>query len=226
MLPARTHVTGSGVPAGLLGEVLESLDQLLDPVLVGEEGGGARHLAAEQPVQHRIEEEHRVRAERPVWPRGLQEVDRGRGQSAELDLARDLLDHLVALLVTQGAGVAHGRMDLPAADTIRERDQRTSVRVSRGTDAAWYTRGRRAARLVTTSQEFVPRAAATSAALICSSPCRPSRMNSSCTLTGGPATSVTSAMTASMATLPTSGTRCPRTRTSARFERARDQPSP
>ena len=45
-------------------------------------------------------------------------------------------------------------------------------------------------------------------------------------VTGGPGTSVTSAMTASMATLPTSGTRCPRTSAAARFERRRDQPSP
>ena len=44
-------------------------------------------------------------------------------------------------------------------------------------------------------------------------------------VTGGPGTSVTSAMTASIATLPTRGTRRPRTRATARFERARDQPS-
>ena len=45
-------------------------------------------------------------------------------------------------------------------------------------------------------------------------------------VTGSPGTSVTSAMTASIATLPTSGTRRPRTSAVARFERARGQPSP
>ena len=50
--------------------------------------------------------------------------------------------------------------------------------------------------------------------------------NSSVRSTGGPGTSVTSAMTASIATFPTSGTRRPRTSAQARFESARDQPSP
>src|SRR5262249_51279081 len=137
-----------------------------------------------------------------------------------LDLARDLLDELVALLLAEVAGLAHGRVDLLASSSA------TRVRVSCGTEAASYTRGNRAARVVTTSQEFVPRAAATSGTVIRASPCAPISTNSSSTVTGAPGTSVTSAITASMATLPTSGTRWPRTSAEARFERARAQPSP
>ena len=60
-----------------------------------------------RPREDRVEEQHRVRAERPVRPAGLQEVDRRRGQAAELDLAGDLLDELVALLVGPLAREAH-----------------------------------------------------------------------------------------------------------------------
>ena len=126
-------------------------------------------------------------AERPVRARCLQEVDRRRGQAAELDLARDLLDQLVALLVADSRdSSALGSLTvvidllLPASSAMER------VRTWRGTDAAWYTRGSRAARLVTTSQEFVPRAAATSAAVICSPPCDPMSTNSSWTVTGSP----------------------------------------
>src|SRR5262245_26501391 len=225
------HATGSGgsgVPAGLLGEVLETLDELLDAVLVGEQCARARELAAEEPVQDRVEEQHRVRPERPIRARGLEEVDGRAGQAAELDLARDLLHELVALLIAEAAGLSHGAIDLlpplrqPAASVDAPPAR---VRVSRGTDAEWYTRGRRAARFVTTSQEFVCLAAATSATAMVSPPWRPISTNSSAGLTGSPGTSVTSAMTASIATLPTSGTRWPRTMAAARFERARDQPS-
>ena len=51
-------------------------------------------------------------------------------------------------------------------------------------------------------------------------------VNSSSGVTGPPGMSVTSTMTASIDTLPTSGTRRPRTSASARFESERDQPSP
>ena len=51
------------------------------------------------PTQDGIEEEHRVRAERPVRPAGLEEMDGRPGQAAQLDLAGDLLDELVALLL-------------------------------------------------------------------------------------------------------------------------------
>ena len=77
----------------------QSRDQLLDPGVVGEDLGRAGELAAEQALQHRIEEQHRVRAERSVGPAGLEEMDRRPGQAAELDLAGDLLDELVALLL-------------------------------------------------------------------------------------------------------------------------------
>src|SRR6185437_1409107 len=159
-------------------------------------------------------------------------MHRGAGEAAQLDLARDLLDQLVALLIAEAvelARLAHGRVDLlpPAvASSAFGNASPPRVRISRGTEAAWYTRGMRPARLVTTSQEFVPRAFATSAAVIRSSLCAPISTNSSCTVTGSPGTSVTSAMTESIATLPTSGTRRPRTSACARFDRARDQPSP
>ena len=86
--------------------------------------------------------------------------------------------------------------------------------------------GYRRAIPATTSQLFVLRSCARSATVIRSVPDAPISTNSSATVTGGPGTSVTSAMTASIATLPTSGTRRPRTSASARFDSARDQPSP
>jgi hypothetical protein len=79
---------------------------------------------------------------------------------------------------------------------------------------------------VTTSHEIVVQARATSRALIRSPACSPMRTNSSSTVTAGSGTSVTSAITASIATVPTSGTRIPRTSASARLDPVRDQPSP
>ena len=64
-------------------------------------------LAAEQAAQHRVEEQHRVRAERPVRPARLEEVDRRTGQATQLDLAGDLLDELVALLLGRLEGRRH-----------------------------------------------------------------------------------------------------------------------
>ena len=79
---------------------------------------------------------------------------------------------------------------------------------------------------VTTSQEFVVRACASSATVI-DRPCwRPMSVKTSDVVTGGPGTSVTSAMTASIDTFPTSGTRRPRARALARFDSDRGQPSP
>ena len=60
-----------------------------------------------RPREGRVEEQHRVAAERPIRPAGVQEVDRRRGQAAELDLAGDLLDEIVALLVGPLAREAH-----------------------------------------------------------------------------------------------------------------------
>ena len=79
---------------------------------------------------------------------------------------------------------------------------------------------------VTTSHVLVVRSCANSTAPIRSAPIDPSRTNSSASSTGRPGTSVTSAITASIATFPTSGTRRPRTIALARFDSARDQPSP
>ena len=64
-----------------------------------------REVAAEHAAQHRVEEEHRVGAERPVRPARLEEVDRRAGQAAQLDLAGDLLDELVALLLGGSYGM-------------------------------------------------------------------------------------------------------------------------
>src|SRR5438093_12732599 len=102
--PASAQAAAAGsaalrVPGGLLVELLEARDELLDPVVVREDLGGRRQLASEEPVEDRIEEQHGVRAERSVRPAGLQEVDRRRRQAAELDLAGDLFDELVALVV-------------------------------------------------------------------------------------------------------------------------------
>src|SRR5215210_2508823 len=95
------------------------------------------------------------------------------GEAAELDLASDLLDQLVALVLGHLAHhvghVRHDRVDL-VLGPIWE----TRVRSACGPDAESYTRGRRAAIDVTTSHEFVPRAAASSAAVIHSWSCLPS----------------------------------------------------
>src|SRR5262245_51505608 len=90
---------GSRVPGCLFVELLEPGDELLDAGLVGEDLAGRGGLAAEQPVERGIEEEHRVRAKRAIRPAGLEEVDRRPGQAAQLDLAGDLLHELLALLL-------------------------------------------------------------------------------------------------------------------------------
>ena len=80
-------------------DLLEAGDEQLDAGVVGQDLAGRRELAAEDPAQDRVEEEHRVGAERAVRPAGLEEMDGRAGQAAELDLARDLLDEFVALLL-------------------------------------------------------------------------------------------------------------------------------
>src|SRR5438128_5179167 len=99
----------SGVPRLLVGEVLEPSNELLDPGIVGENFAGRRKLAAKQPAQNRIEEQHRVAAERPIWTARLEEMDRRAGQPAELDFAGDAFDQLVALLVGRFGRQVHGR---------------------------------------------------------------------------------------------------------------------
>ena len=64
-------------------------------------------LATEQAAQHGVEEQHRVGAERPVRPAGFEEMDGRAGQAAQLDLARDLLDQLVAPSSVSSIGGAH-----------------------------------------------------------------------------------------------------------------------
>ena len=64
-------------------------------------------IAAKQPAKDRVEEEHRVGAERPIRPAGLQEMDRRAGQAAELDLTGHALDQLIAGLVAPLIGEAH-----------------------------------------------------------------------------------------------------------------------
>src|SRR5947207_13847274 len=87
------------VPADVFVDLLEPGNQQLDAGVVGEDCRRTSELAAEDAAQHRIEEQHRVRAQWPVRPAGLQEVDRRCRQPTQLDLARDLLDELVALLI-------------------------------------------------------------------------------------------------------------------------------
>ena len=58
----------------------------------------AGQIAAEDAAQDRIEEEHRLAAQRTVRPAGLEEHHRRAGQATQLDLARDALDELVARL--------------------------------------------------------------------------------------------------------------------------------
>src|SRR6185369_3062663 len=127
----------------------------------------------------------------------------------------------------------HDRVDLEVADVaVPELDPGQEFsREARGREpvrpaAAWYTRVRRADIAVTTSHEFVVRHRATSAAVISAAPWRPMSTTSSSMSTDAPGTSLTSIIVASIATLPTTGARAPRTRTSARFESDRGQPSP
>src|SRR6185436_2104321 len=145
-----------------------------------------------------------------------------------LDLATDPCRH-----PQREVGGVHDRVDLEVADVaVPEFD--ASQLVSWGASArepvspagASYTRVRRPDMAVTTSQELVVRHRATSAAVISERPCAPIRTTSSSTSTGRSGTSVTSIIVASIATFPTTGTRTPRTRASARFDRERGQPSP
>src|SRR5450755_1519619 len=88
----------SGVEGIVLVPLLEPLDQLLDPDVVGQQLGGGAELTAKEAVEGRVEEEHRVAAERPVGAAGIQEVDRRRRQAAQVNLPGDAVDQLVALL--------------------------------------------------------------------------------------------------------------------------------
>ena len=72
-------------------------------------------------------------------------------------------------------------------------------------DAAWYTRGSRPAIEVTTSQVFVVRCRARSSTRDPLVALGAEQRRTRRRVTGGPGTSVTSTMTASIATLPTSG---------------------
>ena len=74
--PATVAGSPSGVPAVGLVQLLEPVDQRLDPGVVAQQLARRRDLAAEQLAQHRVEEQHRGRAERPVRPAGLEEVHR------------------------------------------------------------------------------------------------------------------------------------------------------
>src|SRR5436190_13400784 len=113
----------------------------------------------------------------------------------------------------------HDRVDLQVADiAIPELDARqgrqpqgsVSVRRPTGPAAAWYTRGSRRDIATTTSQEFVVRSGARSRTSRRSLPELPRRTNSSIVPTGAPGTSVTSAITECIVTLPNSGTPLPR----------------
>jgi len=76
--------------------------------------GGVDRLSlrvARRRFRRASEARGRVRAERSVRPAGVEEMDRRGRETAELDLAGDLLDELVALLVR---GIAHAAPD-PAA---------------------------------------------------------------------------------------------------------------
>ena len=84
-----------------------------------------RRLAAEHPAQHRVEEEHRV-ARRAAGTAGS---PRGSGppagQAAQLDLAGDPLDELVALLLGRArTGDAHAAAArTPAAAPVGRRGE-------------------------------------------------------------------------------------------------------
>ena len=85
-------------------------------------------LAAEDAAQDRVEEEHRLAAERPVRPAGLEEHHGRAGQAAQLDLAGDRLDDLLADLLRLGhphagssASAAAGRHGRGALEDAGER---------------------------------------------------------------------------------------------------------
>src|SRR3954462_14212129 len=173
-------VTSSGVPGRLLGKLLESLDELLDAVVVGEDRRRAGDVAAEQPAEDRVEEQHGVGAEGVIGPGRVEELHRRCRQAAQLDFTGDLFDELVTLLVAHALHVRHDPFDLlELVASLAATGPESRVRTPTGPEAAWYTRGRRRAMDVTTSQELVERLGATSATGISASPCRPMSTNSS-----------------------------------------------
>src|SRR5688572_22176485 len=97
--PDRPERGWSGVPGELFVELLEARDQHLDARVVGHDLAGGRQVPTEDAAEHRVEEEHRVGAERAIRPAGLEEMHRRGCQPAQLDLARDRLDELVPLLL-------------------------------------------------------------------------------------------------------------------------------
>ena len=73
MLPGPPRTRWSGVPGELFVELLEASDQQLDARVVGHDLAGGRQVPTEDATEHRVEEQHRVGAERrdtAGWPRG------------------------------------------------------------------------------------------------------------------------------------------------------------
>ena len=133
VLGDATPVDASGVPGDLFVELLEPRDQQLDAGVVGEDlARPTARSPPNTPAQHRVEEQHRVRAERPVRPARLEEVDRRTGQAAQLDLAGDLLDELVALLLGRARTRGSRRIGLPVAPCDAAGPRRAGRRVERG----------------------------------------------------------------------------------------------
>lgn len=104
------------VPGDFFVELFQPCDELLDSRVVGKDLRGAGEAAAEQAAEDRIEEQHRVGAERAVGSAGLQEVDGGARQAAELDLTGNLFDELVSLLLGRFVRKAQATAPLTATD--------------------------------------------------------------------------------------------------------------
>ena len=66
----------SGVAAGLLVDLLEPLDEALDAAFFGEDALHRVRSAAEDGPERRVEEEHRLAAQRAIGPAGLEEHHR------------------------------------------------------------------------------------------------------------------------------------------------------
>src|SRR5664280_1126901 len=96
--PALRAVATLGVVCDFLVRVLQTLDQLLDAEIVGQDLRCDRIIAAEYVMKRGIEEDHRTAAEGTVGATGLQKQDRGHGQAAQLNLARCLFNEVVAVL--------------------------------------------------------------------------------------------------------------------------------
>ena len=105
--PSISRRARSTVPDELVVELFEPRDEQLDPGVVGEDLGRRGEVATEHAAQDRVEEQHRVGPERAVRPAGLEEMDGGRRQSAQLDLPRDLFDEVVALFLGRLEREAH-----------------------------------------------------------------------------------------------------------------------